>query len=156
MKKIISLILLSILNANYVFADTPSSPIIKSMKKGNVAPYDGILYNYEANSILQTELEYSEQTCTTKNAYNIKLANENCITQKKQIIIQQNTDKQISKTEIDACFKQVKTLEDTVSKPATPIVLENKNEKIWWMFMGVGAGATIAGVTTYLIMKFKQ
>ena len=35
-------------------------------------------------------------------------------------------------------------------------VYENKNEKIWWMLMGVGAGATIAGATTYLIMKFKQ
>ena len=60
-------ILILLLTVNFIFITTvhaeDATPKVAEIKKGQRAPYDGILYNYEADAQLSATRERSEMEC---------------------------------------------------------------------------------------------
>jgi hypothetical protein len=76
MARLISLILafLIIIPTN-VYSDTPK---VADIRQGQKAPYNGVLYNYEANAVLLTVKDKGQLECTLQLKYSLAKEKAKC------------------------------------------------------------------------------
>ena len=55
-----------------------SNPKVAEIKQGQKAPYNGILYNYEANAVLLTSKEKGQLECTLQLRHNVAKEKAKC------------------------------------------------------------------------------
>lgn len=150
MKKITAIFIILAFYSSICFGREPT---IASIKKGQAAPYDGILYDYESNATLQVEIDAAEKICKTDSELNSGIEKEKCESDKKLLDIQNNKNQLESKVKLDLCYKDMKSLEEIISRPVAPIVLTEASPKHWWFVVGAIVGIAIGGGTMYLSSK---
>ena len=77
MNRLISLILgfLIIIIPTNVYSDTPK---VADIRHGQKAPYNGVLYNYEANAVLLTVKDKGQLECTLQLKYSLAKEKAKC------------------------------------------------------------------------------
>ena len=151
MKKFTTIVLLLTFISSICFGEEPS---VSSVKKGQIVPFNGVLYNYEADSIVQSEIDLIDKTCKVKTDFVSQTEKENCSILVKQSEVQLNTAQEIAKSRLDACNKDIKAMEELIKKPVAPIVTQDESSKKWWMVIGIAIGASIGAGSVYLSKKF--
>ena len=153
MKKIALILIITFTNS-ICYSDENKSAVIAPLKKGVAAPFNGILYNYEADAVIQEEIDSAEKICNVKNEYAIKIQQANCDSEKKEIATLSSASTETLKIQLDTCFKDVNVLNEAIKKPAPPIVVDD-GSKHWWLLAGIGIGAALASGTFYLVKKLQ-
>ena len=150
-KKLLSLLLCFSLFGNYVFAD--ELPSIHAIKKGNSAPFDGILYNYQADAIVHTSAEYSEQICQKNNEFELKKKDIQCEFDKKQGVITTDKNLSICVAEKEKLIEDKKDLLGVIDK--FPRQTSETDYKLTIILSGVAlaVGATAGVLITYYNMR---
>ena len=145
MRKIICSILCVLLIAPPIYAQ---EAVVKSLKKGNAAPFDGTLMNQEAVGEILLKLNSSEKICNAKLDREIKVQQSGCslsidklkIANDFEISIYKN-QKKFLQGQLDLSVKQLK----------------KRNVRTEWWFAGgflLGAVATVAA--GYLFVKASE
>jgi len=132
----------------------PTGPCIYPIKKGEIAPYEGILYNYKADGIIQSELEYANVSCETKESFRSRRDSERCSLEKTQQKIYAEAQSNILKISLDNCTQERQRLVDLLGKQRAPIVIDNGHPKLW-LALGITIGVVVGGGSIYLYEKFK-
>jgi len=132
----------------------PSGPCVYPIKKGEESPFDGILYNYQADALIQAELEYTNASCQTKEEFRTKRDAEKCLLEKSQQKTFSDSQIDILNLSLANCAQEKKRLLDLLDKQKPPIVIREDNSKLW-MTIGIAIGAVVGGGSIYLYEKFK-
>jgi len=151
--KVMAFLLLLIIPVT-AFGQQPLGPCVYPIKKGEESPYDGILYNYQADAVIQAELEYTNASCQTKEEFRTKRDAEKCLLEKSQQKTFSDSQINILNLSLANCDKEKKGLLDLLNKQRPPIVIRDDNSKLW-MTIGIAIGAIIGGGSIYLYEKFK-
>jgi hypothetical protein len=76
MTRLVSIAL--ILSIILIPVNSYSNPKVAEIKQGQKAPYNGILYNYEANAVLLTSKEKGQLECTLQLRHNVAKEKAKC------------------------------------------------------------------------------
>ena len=151
MKKFVSLLLCFSLFGNYVLAEEPK---VHAIKKDEPSPFDGILYNYEADSTVHTTAEISEEICKKNNEFELKKKDTECEFQKKEITLKSEKDSQICSAAKDKLEQDKKELLAIIDKlPKDLPKQDNTLTVTLFTIGGVVLGATAGVLVTYYSMK---
>lgn len=121
----------------------PRSVIIK---KGDPAPYDGLLLNKDAQIKILTEKQFAVKECEMKSSY--ELVKQKAV-----------SDLEIGKLKLDVDFsnkkfEQIMSIKDEELKRVNALALENaKSDKYKWLYLfgGVVVGAALTVGISYAV-----
>ena len=132
-----------------LWADTPTETAqITGIKKGEEAPYDGVLLNTTAAAKIFADKEFSAKECELRINYE---------TQKQILRMQLLLD--TSKVSLEASEKKytsIIAIKDKEIERLSKVALENSNDySAWWGAGGVIAGIALTIAVVYAVQEVK-
>lgn len=149
----ISIIFFSLLISFSTFAETTNSDEFRSivMRKGDNAPFDGILMDEKAIAKILTDKELSQQKCDLEKQRDLSLQKEKC-----------NLDINNCKVSLDICNKKseelLKIKDDELNKTRELLIKEQKSNSYreWYFVGGIVLGILLASGTSFAIYYGSQ
>ena len=129
--KIIALVLLISLLPALCFAQGKVAVI----KKGQAAPFDGILMDKEAEATTTAKRESAVKICEIEKDYETKKIKTECEFNKRLLMIEKEAEQKKYNSLMDLKSAEIKRLEDSLKKT-------DKTDYIRWWF----AGGVLAGI----------
>jgi len=96
---------------------------VSPMKKGQVAPFTGVLLSPMAVASMIAEMKMQEERTNLEVKRTTAELTATCDFEKNKLTIQAETDAKIAAAKLEASMKQVTMLEDTVSKSSDPFTM---------------------------------
>ena len=142
MKFIIPLLIATIIFPAPLLANPPETqpqPKVTGVKKGDSAPYSGVLLNSLAAARIFSEKSFSSEECKLKIDYNVEKE-----TARMNLLLEST---RISLNSVEQKYTSIINIKNTEIERLSKIASERPNEySMWWLTGGVltGIGLTIA------------
>lgn len=125
-------------------------PTMKLLKKGEQAPYQGILLNEEAQAVILQKIERQKQQCELEK---IALLSEKQIDCNHSLSLKENECSgkiERGKIEFDSCKSARQDLVDRLAK------YESQDErKVWLVGIGIAAGSLLTVFGIFVVNKIQ-
>ena len=119
---------------------TKPKPTIMGLRKGQPAPYSGVLLNPLAAAKLFVDRDFSEQECDLRIEYAVQkeMAKANLLLKSTRVSMESMEQRYVS----------IVTIKDTEIKRLSDLASDQKDYSVWWVAGGIitGIGLTLAVV----------
>jgi len=136
MMRLISLILafLIVIIPTNVYSDTPK---VADIRQGQKAPYNGVLYNYEANAVLLTVKDKSQLECSLQLKHSLAKEKAKCD--------MLNSTVKASLEATEKKYGAILKIKNDEIEHLQKITLEQPNQyNHWWFAGGVVSGVALS------------
>jgi len=136
----------------HLFADTPSTPDetakVTGIKKGEEAPYNGVLLNTAAAAKIFADKDFSAQECILRINYEVE---------KEKLRMQLLLDTtNVSLETLNKKYTAIIDIKNNEIDRLSKVALENSNDySTWWAVGGVIAGIALTIAVVYAVEEVK-
>ena len=149
MKFIIPLLIVAIIFPAPLLANPPETqpqPKVTGVKKGDPAPYSGVLLNSLAAARIFSEKSFSSEECRIKIDYNVEKE-----TARMNLLLEST---RISLDSVEQKYTSIINIKNTEIERLSKLAIERPNDySMWWLTGGVVAGI---GLTIALLFAVKE
>jgi hypothetical protein len=121
---------------------------ISPMKKGQKAPFTGVLLSPEAVATVITEIKSLDDKIKLEVQRVTSLQQEQCRKEKTDLQIRSDADKKILQSDIDDKLRTINLLEENLKKEQ-----EDRPNKVVWAGLGAAGGIAVTILTAFAISK---